>query len=241
MDKIVENTYNRDHFNIECNKIIEELTSSMNSSTVDRQLDCSIMKVQDILLNGSDEEKNHIFELVYDKFQFFIKKQIANLFVLNTDKDDLIQEATMCFYNSILRYDINRGAFIYFTRTYIKRNIWGLISKSRKHVKSNVTFVSIDTFSDDEGNNNYDDHLYYKMSNNENIEDTLVMREQSEELLDKMNEILTEKERKTLYLYLQNDSYETIASICGISEKSVDNSLHRAKSKMKKNYINNFI
>ena len=213
----------------------------MNSSTVDRQLDCSIMKVQDILLNGSDEEKNHIFELVYDKFQFFIKKQIANLFVLNTDKDDLIQEATMCFYNSILRYDINRGAFIYFTRTYIKRNIWGLISKSRKHVKSNVTFVSIDTFSDDEGNNNYDDHLYYKMSNNENIEDTLVMREQSEELLDKMNEILTEKERKTLYLYLQNDSYETIASICGISEKSVDNSLHRAKSKMKKNYINNFI
>ena len=174
-----------------------------------------------------------MFELVFDRFQFFIKKQISNLFVANMDREDLMQEATMCFYNSILNYDIDRGAFIFFTRTYIQRNIWSLISKSRRHTKNNITFVSIDSFSNEENKNNYDDHLYYQMTDNVNIEDSLIIREQTMEYLNQMEEILTERERKAMYLYLRRASYEEIAEVCGISEKSVDNSLHRAKSKLK--------
>lgn len=211
----------------------------MNSSTAgDRQLDISIMQVQDILKNGAPEEKNYMFELVFDRFQFFIKKQISNLFVANMDREDLMQEATMCFYNSILNYDIERGAFIFFTRTYIQRNIWSLISKSRKHTKNNITFVSIDSFSNEDNKNNYDDHLYYQMTDNINIEDTIITREQTMDYLTQMEEILTERERKAMYLYLRKASYEEIAEVCGISEKSVDNSLHRAKSKMKNVYKN---
>lgn len=216
-----------------CNVIIDSLVSSMNSSVGDRQLDVSIMKVQDILKNGKPEEKNYMFELVFDRFQFFIKKQISNLFVANMDREDLMQEATMCFYNSILNYDIDRGAFIFFTRTYIQRNIWSLISKSRRHTKNNITFVSIDSFSNEENKNNYDDHLYYQMTDNVNIEDSLIIREQTMDYLNQMEEILTERERKAMYLYLRKASYEEIAEVCGISEKSVDNSLHRAKSKLK--------
>lgn len=216
-----------------CDIIIDNLVSSMNSSVGDRQLDVSIMEVQDILKNGKPEEKNYMFELVFDRFQFFIKKQISNLFVANMDREDLMQEATMCFYNSILNYDIDRGAFIFFTRTYIQRNIWSLISKSRRHTKNNITFVSIDSFSNEENKNNYDDHLYYQMTDNVNIEDSLIIREQTMDYLNQMEEILTERERKAMYLYLRKASYEEIAEVCGISEKSVDNSLHRAKSKLK--------
>lgn len=219
-----------------CNNIIDNLVTSMNLSVGDRQLDMSIMEVQNILKNGKTEEKNYMFELVFDRFQFFIKKQISNLFVANMDKDDLMQEATMCFYNSILNYDIDRGAFIFFTRTYIQRNIWSLISKSRRHTKSNVTFVSIDGFSNEESKNNYDDHLYYQMTDNVNIEDSIITREQTMDYISQMEEILTERERKAMYLYLRKASYEEIAEVCGISEKSVDNSLHRAKSKMKSVY-----
>lgn len=224
-----------------CDQLVDELVacmSSTNVSTNDRQLDTSIMTIQDILKNGKPEEKNYIFELVFEKFKFFIKKQISGLYVANMDREDLMQEATMCFYNSILNYDINRGAFIFFTRTYIQRNIWSLISKSRKHTKNNISFVSIDTFSKEENKNNYDDHLYYQMSDNTNIEDTIVTREQTMDCLKQMEEILTERERKAMYLYLRKASYEEIAAICGISEKSVDNSLHRAKSKMKNVYKN---
>lgn len=232
-------TTEKKDFYVYCNNIIDNLVSSMNSSTAgDRQLDISIMQVQDILKNGAPEEKNYMFELVFDRFQFFIKKQISNLFVANMDREDLMQEATMCFYNSILNYDIERGAFIFFTRTYIQRNIWSLISKSRKHTKNNITFVSIDSFSNEDNKNNYDDHLYYQMTDNINIEDTIITREQTMDYLTQMEEILTERERKAMYLYLRKASYEEIAEVCGISEKSVDNSLHRAKSKMKNVYKN---
>lgn len=233
MDKQDNQNLREKDFYTYCNVIIDSLVSSMNSSVGDRQLDVSIMKVQDILKNGKPEEKNYMFELVFDRFQFFIKKQISNLFVANMDREDLMQEATMCFYNSILNYDIDRGAFIFFTRTYIQRNIWSLISKSRRHTKNNITFVSIDSFSNEENKNNYDDHLYYQMTDNVNIEDSLIIREQTMEYLNQMEEILTERERKAMYLYLRRASYEEIAEVCGISEKSVDNSLHRAKSKLK--------
>lgn len=232
-------TTEKNNFHAFCDEIIDKLVSSMNSSTTgDRQLDVSIMQVQDILKNGATDEKNYMFELVFDRFQFFIKKQISNLFVANMDREDLMQEATMCFYNSILNYDIERGAFIFFTRTYIQRNIWSLISKSRKHTKNNITFVSIDSFSNEENKNNYDDHLYYQMTDNVNIEDTIITREQTMDYLNQMEEVLTERERKAMYLYLRKASYEEIAEVCGISEKSVDNSLHRAKSKMKNIYKN---
>lgn len=233
MDKQDNQNLREKDFYTYCNTIIDSLVSSMNSSVGDRQLDVSIMQVQDILKNGKPEEKNYMFELVFDRFQFFIKKQISNLFVANMDREDLMQEATMCFYNSILNYDIDRGAFIFFTRTYIQRNIWSLISKSRRHTKNNITFVSIDSFSNEENKNNYDDHLYYQMTDNVNIEDSLIIREQTMEYLNQMEEILTERERKAMYLYLRRASYEEIAEVCGISEKSVDNSLHRAKSKLK--------
>lgn len=232
-------TTEKKDFHTYCDEIIDNLVNSMSSSSSgDRQLDVSIAKVQDIFKNGAPEEKNYMFELVFERFQFFIKKQISNLFVANMDREDLMQEATMCFYNSILDYDINRGAFIYFTRKYIQRNIWSLISKSRKHVKNNITFVSIDSFSNEDSKNNYDDHLYYQMTDNVNVEDTIVTKEQTMDCLNQMEEILTEREKIAMYLYLKKASYEEIAEMCGISEKSVDNSLHRAKSKLKNLYKN---
>lgn len=228
--------FNNDNFITLCDEIIEELSSSMHSSSVDRQLDCAIVKIQNILKGGTKEQKDYIFNIVYEKFQFFIKKQIANLFLINADKEDLVQEATLCFYNSILNYDKDRGAFIFFAKTFIQRNIWTLITKSQKHKKNNISFVSIDNFSSDESKNNYDDYLYYRMIDSETMEDAIVAKEQTRDYLKQMEDILTERERVSLYLYLQGASYEEIAEVCGICEKSVDNSLHRAKSKMKSVY-----
>lgn len=236
MNKIKE-LINKNGYSVEyCNKIIEELKNSMNSSSADRQLDCSIAKVQDVLINGPTEAKEYIFELVFERFQFLIKKTIQNLFVLNTGKEDLMQEATLCFYNSILKYDINKGAFIRFTKIFIKRNIISLIIKSRKHVKNNVSFVYIDGFSNEISNNNYDDYIYYQMLDNNTMEDNIITIENTTEYINEMEKILTEKEKKAMYLYLKGISYEEIASICKMSEKSVDNSLHRAKSKLKNLY-----
>lgn len=223
-------------FITKCNKIIEELEGSLKQVSKDRQLDRSIMDVQTVLKEGCPEEQDYMFELVFDRFQFFIKKQIANLFVVNTDRADIMQEATMCFYNSILDYNIEKGAFIFFTRTYIRRNIYSLISKSRRHVKNNVTFVSIDSFCKEESKNNYDDHLFFQVADNINIEDDLVIREDTQGYLRHMEDILTDREKKAMYLYLKGASYEQIADVCAISEKSVDNSLHRAKSKLKAVY-----
>ena len=49
----------------------------------------------------------------------------------------------------------------------------------------------------------------------------------------KIKECLSKKEFEVLKFYLQGYSYKEIAEILKISEKSIDNSLTRIKSKLK--------
>ena len=65
-------------------------------------------------------------------------------------------------------------------------------------------------------------------------EDTVIDKVQDSQLMNRLSDVLSKKEMKVLEMYLAHCSYEQIASELSMNEKSVDNPLHRAKSKIRK-------
>ena len=64
-------------------------------------------------------------------------------------------------------------------------------------------------------------------------ESIYINKEFFSELWHAVNNILSETERKVFSLYIQGMSYREIASKCGISEKTTDNAIQRAKNKIR--------
>lgn len=234
-EKLYNENFTSSEFIDFCDDIINDLRESLNYASIERRLDHTIVRVKDVLEKGTTVQRNYIFDLVFKEYENFIKKQISYLYVIYNDKEDLMQEASLCFYNAILDYNIDRGVFNKFCSIYIKRNIFNLIGKSRKYIKNNISIIYLDGTLDDD-KNNYDDYLYFQMGDNDTVEDSLIAVEQTNGYIAQMNEILTEKEKISMYMYLQGASYEEIAKACNICGKSVDNSLHRAKTKLKNIY-----
>ena len=64
-------------------------------------------------------------------------------------------------------------------------------------------------------------------------EDLVILKEQNNEMLKQVDELLSEREREVFYLYISAYSYTQIAGTLGISAKSVDNAITRAKAKLR--------
>ena len=64
-------------------------------------------------------------------------------------------------------------------------------------------------------------------------EDAVIDKEQDGELYRRLSDILTPRELAVLQLYLRHFTYQQTADALSISEKSVDNALQRAKTKIK--------
>ena len=65
-------------------------------------------------------------------------------------------------------------------------------------------------------------------------EEQIMLKEQIDLLMQKLRGILSNKELEVLMLYTDGLSYSAIAKRLGISEKSVDNSLQRARRKIQR-------
>ena len=65
------------------------------------------------------------------------------------------------------------------------------------------------------------------------------IKEDYRNLLENIKKMLSEKELQVLKYYLKGYTYKEISNILGTSEKSIDNSLSRIKSKLKKLVENN--
>lgn len=65
-------------------------------------------------------------------------------------------------------------------------------------------------------------------------EDYIVEKENEQQLIKKLAETLSKRELRIFELYIRRFSYQQIAHELDISEKSVDNALCRAKTKLRK-------
>ena len=65
-------------------------------------------------------------------------------------------------------------------------------------------------------------------------DDFVILKEYNAELFNRLSQILSQREFSVIRLYMNGFSYKQIAEKLGATVKSVDNSLSRARQKLKK-------
>ncbi len=157
--------------------------------------------------------------------QILIKRYIsiitskAKLYNFSGDAEDLVQEGRIALYSAALSFDPELSRFSTFANVCIERAMASYIRKFyRKKQIPNSAIVSLEASAD--------------VSSEQSPESVFIQKEGKELLAEGIKKELSEREYKILMLYLQGSSYEYIADKFGISVKTVNNSMYRARRKI---------
>lgn len=167
---------------------------------------------------GVSAEKNQYTALLIAKYIPLIKAKARCFENSRVERDDLISEGFLGLLNAIRSYNPEKGAFAALASTCITNKMKSAIAKS--------SFSLIEM--------SMDESILEEISDkNPAAEDIIILKEENNEMLKQVEEVLSPKEKEVFYLYLCAYSYNQIADKLGISVKSVDNAITRAKAKLR--------
>ncbi|MDE7281169.1 MAG: sigma-70 family RNA polymerase sigma factor [Ruminiclostridium sp.] len=174
--------------------------------------------------SGSITEKNKYTALLITKYMAMIKNRARRFNNKYVEYEDLVSEGFLGLLNAIRSYDPNKGSFAALVSACVNNKMRSAITKSfDSHLKMSLDEALIEDISD----------------NNPYTEDLIILKEQNNEMLKQVGELLSPREKEAFYLYLSAYSYNQIAEKLGISVKSVDNAISRAKTKLRDCFNNN--
>ena len=176
-------------------------------------------KHNDFEILSEIREGNHdALRLMFEKYKGLIAKNIVR-FNLTYDYDDMMQEGYMILYKSIINYDeTQRKTFTRYFEMNLERRF---ISITTKRVRRSEIFHNNELYVYENLHGYSGSSAYYECYKKE------------------IEKILTKREYLVYTLReLQNYSISYIASTYGIPDKTIYNSLHRAKVKIKTHFAN---
>ena len=129
-------------------------------------------------------------------------------------REDLRQEATVSFYRAVMTYNLDQDkvSFGLYAKICIRNRMVSLLRKNQAGKKQKPKQKESLPFGGAV---------------------TEISRAELQALADRC---LTVYEKTAFFLYIDGKSYRDIASSLGVSEKSVDNALFRAKTKLRHGY-----
>ena len=183
---------------------------------------------------GDENAENELLEL----YKGLVVKIARSYFILGGEMEDIVQEGMIGLYKAIKGYDKKKNAsFKTFATMCIKHQIQSAIKVANAKKNSPLSnSVSLQSFSE---NSDDDDFLPVNLIFQVSPDEKIINKEDYRNLLENIKKMLSEKELQVLKYYLKGYTYKEISNILGTSEKSIDNSLSRIKSKLKKLVENN--
>jgi len=169
---------------------------------------------------GGDQQA---FEELLDLYAPLIDsmaRQFVNTLSMAFDREDLRQEAILCFFHALMHFDEQKTAMPF--GAYAKlciRN--GLISYWRAHQKGEKTVLLEDVMP----NGTHEER--------ENPAQTLIERENFLSLYQLICKELSEYENRIWWMYLSGRTAKEIATQVGKDEKSVQNAIYRIRRKLR--------
>jgi len=131
-------------------------------------------------------------------------------------KDDLRQEAMLGFLSAVAAYSPANGAsFETFARVCMNNSMRTAAARS---IRTSVGTEPVEELPDDAGSNPYDEYESF---------------DAARVLMDTFASVLTQLEYKAFSLSLCGFSCRDSAQRLGVTEKSVENALHRARKKLR--------
>lgn len=138
------------------------------------------------------------------------------------ESEDLSQEGMLGFIAAVFAYRQEGGAsFSTFANHCIKNRIISAVrsTSSKKHIPSEL-IVPLEGQQD-------------SLSDEKTPEESLISNSEAERIEVLINNELTEREREVFLRFLAGMSYESIATECGCTVKSVDGTLQRVRKKLR--------
>ncbi len=172
--------------------------------------------------NGDNES----FEMLLKKYEKYLYISTKNYYLADGDRDDLIQEGMIGLLKGIKSFDFDKEtSFKTFVLMCMRRQIITAIknSNAKKNQILNTTYLS-----DEE---NIDDKIYIEKSSN--AEERYLYKELMEEFEKYSSEHFSSLEKEVLNYLIKGYNYGEIAERIGKSNKVVDNTYQRIKTKVK--------
>jgi len=164
------------------------------------------------------------------RYKNLVRNRARKYFLAGGETEDLIQEGMIGLYKAIRDYDDTKNAaFFSFAYNCITKKIMSAIKNAsrQKHMPLNVA-VNLAAFSTTE------DGTEKQITVSDlSPEDIVIEKEDIEELNEWLKKILSRLENQVLNMYIEGLSYGEMSQKLKKSVKAIDNSLARAKKKIK--------
>ena len=182
------------------------------------------------------EGQQEVVDFLMNKYKNLVRSRAKSMYILGADTEDLIQEGMIGLFKAIRDYDFGRDAGFYtFAELCISRQIYTAVQASgrKKHMPLN-TYVSIYSEVSQAEDGQALPLSGMLESEERNPEDNVIDQENVEYIEQIIQTQLSLLERQVLELYMTDMGVTEISKILGIDEKSTDNALQRAKTKIRK-------
>jgi RNA polymerase sporulation-specific sigma factor len=174
-------------------------------------------------------------EYLIMKYKNFVRAKARSYFLIGADREDIVQEGMIGLYKAIRDFKGDKlSSFRAFAELCITRQIITAIKTAtrQKHVPLN-SYISLDKpLYDDESDRTLMDVI--SGVNTGDPEELMISKEEYSSLEEKLQELLSDLERRVLNLYLDGRSYQEIAELLDRHVKSIDNALQRVKRKLER-------
>lgn len=188
------------------------------------------------IINLAQKRENAAMEYLLEKYKPLVRQKTRKLFLIDGDKDDLIQEGMIGLFKAVRDYQVGKdAAFRTFADLCISRQLYSAIKKSNRLKNQPLnSYVSIysDEFSDADELAGDRTVISSGSDNIANPEAIMIDRENAIDMQKKMFDKLSKMEREVLKRYLEGMTYQEIAADMEKSPKSIDNALQRIKGKI---------
>ncbi len=180
-------------------------------------------------INEGNEEANNILIKKYEPLIIKIATKMLPYCKNNgLEKNDLIQEGMIGLSHALDRYQEQKDTLFYtYAKTCIERKIISVVIGSNRN-KNKILNESI----------SYDDEenllLKFISDTNQTPEEAVLNVAIEEDLVSRINKVLTDLEQQVFTLLINGFKYKEIAEILDKDQKSIDNAIQRIKNKIKK-------
>ena len=188
------------------------------------------------IINLAQNKEDSAMEYLLEKYKPLVRQKTRKLFLIDGDKDDLIQEGMIGLFKAVRDYQAGKdAAFRTFADLCISRQLYSAIKKSNRLKNQPLnSYISIysDEFNDADELAGDRTVISSGSDNIANPEAIVIDRESAVDMQNQMFDKLSKMEREELKRYLDGMTYQEIAADMEKSPKSIDNALQRIKGKI---------
>ncbi len=168
------------------------------------------------------------------RYQGFVRLKASSYFLAGGDSEDLIQEGLIGLYKAVRDFSPQLSSFRSFAELCVTRQIITAIKTATrfKHAPLNtyVSFSHTPAGQESEADCTLGDALPGPSVDDPSV--CVISTEELQSLVFTLGSGLSKLEADALKLYLEGESYDTMAERLGCDTKTIDNALQRVKRKV---------